>query len=60
MSHTMTIQIAAWEHTTKMLADSQNRTRALEAAIRLHRHNVWGNGEVGHPEDEQLYAALEA
>lgn len=30
----------------------------LETAIRLHRHNVWGDHEVGHSEDVMLYATL--
>lgn len=32
---------------------------ALRAAIQTHRHNVWGDGPVGHDEDDQLYKVLE-
>ena len=32
----------------------------LMAAIGTHRQNVWGDGEVGHDEDVDLYSVLDS
>jgi hypothetical protein len=31
----------------------------LRAAIQKHHDDTWGEDEVGHPNDAELYAALE-
>ena len=43
----------------KRLHECENNLSALRSAIHTHRHNVWGDGQVGHDEDEQLYKILE-
>jgi|WetSurMetagenome_2_1015567.scaffolds.fasta_scaffold109727_4 hypothetical protein len=40
-------------------SEANERIKALEDAIRLHRKNIWGSGRVGHTKDSELYAALE-
>lgn len=37
----------------------KKRVAELEAAIRKHHQNVWGDSNVKHPEDVELYATLE-
>jgi len=42
------------------LVEAGARIAELEAAIRKHRNNIWGEGEpVSHPEDDGLYAVLQ-
>ena len=41
------------------LESLQMRLRRMEAAIRKHRLNTWGLGEVQHPNDAELYAVLD-
>jgi hypothetical protein len=55
-----------WLHCAAMLnagLDGEDsawaRVDQLEAAIKRHKVNTWGAGEVEHPEDLDLYAALE-
>jgi hypothetical protein len=46
-------------HMAKAICNYQERIKVLEEAIKKHRLNVWGDGEVKHPEDDNLYADLE-
>jgi hypothetical protein len=40
-------------------SEADERIKVLEDAIKLHRKNLWGLGLIGHPEDSELYTALE-
>jgi len=60
------VNTADGEHWARMYSACLAREQALIAerdrlreAITTHRRNVWGKyGEVNHPEDVELYAAL--
>lgn len=44
----------------QMYGDMEDERDRLQEAIEIHRRNIWGDGcEVGHYEDEELYAALQ-
>lgn len=38
--------------------EPNTEAKRLREAIETHRRNIWGDGEVKHDEDVQLYAAL--
>lgn len=40
------------------VAALERRLERVEAAIRRHRLNVWGEGPIDHDEDEALYGVL--
>lgn len=51
-----------WEQRYEKLEEENSAMprciNTLEAAIRNHRRNVWGEGAVEHDEDGTLYAVL--
>jgi uncharacterized small protein (DUF1192 family) len=49
-------------NTVRMEATIANLSAEIErlrAAIQKHHDDTWGEDEVGHPNDAELYAALE-